>query len=55
MQKQKVTTGTHMTIEEDSQVVESSLVEEADEFLDEIDKILERQDALAGFRQRGGE
>jgi predicted house-cleaning noncanonical NTP pyrophosphatase (MazG superfamily) len=56
MQKQTVTKGTHVTQQEDSQeTVESSVLEEVEEFLDEVDKLLEDQDVLVKFRQRGGE
>lgn len=41
---------------EDSQgTEESSLKEEVDEFIDEVDQLLEDQEALVRFRQRGGQ
>lgn len=57
MQKrQKVTDKTHLAEPEDSQETEeSSVIEEVDEFLDEIDKLLEGQEVLATYRQRGGQ
>lgn len=55
MRKQKVTDKAHLTQEEDSQPEESSVIEETDEFLDEVDKLLEDQAVLVGYRQRGGQ
>jgi hypothetical protein len=48
------TSKTHVT-EESQEAEDSSVLEEIDEFLDEIDKILEDQETLVKYRQRGGE
>lgn len=56
MQKQKVTKGTHVVETEDSQeAVESSIANEVDEFLDEVDQLLEDQEVLVAYRQRSGQ
>lgn len=56
MQKTKNTVTSKSHVHEESQETEdSSVLEETDEFLDEIDQLLEDQAALVGYRQRGGE
>ncbi len=56
MQKttEKPTSKTHV-VEEEVQLEDSSVLEETDEFLDEIDSLLEDQEMLVKYRQRGGE
>lgn len=56
MQKTSSRAQTKAKETEDSQeTAESSVLEETDTFLDEVDKLLEDQEALTNYKQRGGQ
>jgi len=56
MQKTSKRVYTKTETQEDSQeAAESSVIEEAEAFLDEVDQLLEDQEVLVRFRQRSGQ